>query len=407
MNPTDDRASVDAEDAGSDGAVKDPLVDAVGGADVRPADARKRSAITGHDRHGQAVTDGGEAVSQFEQTAEFTMSKGERRRQWLEEKLLAPARIVWSDWRARTGLLVVSFYLLMGIVGPHVVAAPSPNQGRRLLGAFRSLEHPFGTTASGVDLLSQTVHATPAMLLMLASGAVFSVVLGTAIGTTSGYKGGRFDSIAMTINDMAMTIPGLPLTIVLASVLQIEGHPIVIGILITINAWAGLARAIRSQVLTLRESEYVEASRIMGISTPKIVLGDIVPNLMPYITMNFVQQARMVIFGSVGLYFLGVLPYTSTNWGVMMDAAVHRAGATSSLLAIHWLLVPMFTVIALAFGLTLLAQGADRIFNPRVRARHAETIEGEGEGGDGDPGDGTSTTDAMEKNAGGTTTGGI
>jgi peptide/nickel transport system permease protein len=99
--------------------------------------------------------------------------------------------------------------------------------------------------------------------------------------------------------------------------------------------------------------------------------------------MNFVQQARAVIFGSVGLYFLGVLPYTSTNWGVMMNAAVNRAGATSSMMAFHWLLVPMLTIIVLALGLTLLAQGADRIFNPRVRARHAETIEGEGEDGDG------------------------
>ena len=376
MSPTDD----------------DPLVEGVGGDATVSTDADR--AITGHDRRGRAAADGGSPVSQFEQTAEFTMSKGERRRQWLDEKILAQARIIWSDWRARTGLLIVMFYLLMGILGPRLVAAPSPNQGPRLVGAFQNIEHPLGTTASGVDIVSQTVHSTPAMLLMLASGAVFSVLLGVTIGTTSGYKGGRFDSIAMTINDIAMTIPGLPLTIVLASSLQIDGHPITIGVLITVNAWAGLARAIRSQVLTLRESEYVEASRIMGIRTPTIIVGDIIPNLMPYITMNFVQQARAVIFGSVGLYFLGVLPYTSTNWGVMMNAAVNRAGATSSMMAFHWLLVPMLTIILLALGLTLLAQGADRIFNPRVRARHAESIEG-GEGGDGDPGDGTSTTDAM------------
>jgi len=391
VSPTDDEPAVEAGDAGSDGTGEDPLVDALGGDSSPVTDATGGSAITGHDHRGRAATDGGSTVSEFERTAEVTLSAGDRRRQWIEEKLLAPARIVWGDWRARTGLLVVSMYLLLGIVGPHVVAAPSPNQGRRLLGAFKSLEHPLGTTQNGVDILSQTVHATPAMLLMLTAGAVFTVVLGTAIGTASGYKGGRFDRVTMTINDMFMTIPGLPLTIVLASVLQIEGHPIVIGVLITINAWAGLARAIRSQVLTLRDAEYVEASRIMGIRTPRIVLGDIVPNLMPYITMNFVQQARAVIFGSVGLYFLGVLPYTSVNWGVMMNAAVKRAGATASPAAFHWLVVPMVTVILLALGLTLLAQGADRVFNPRVRARHAETIEDGA--GDGDAGGGPSTTD--------------
>lgn len=333
-----------------------------------------RSAITGHARNGRVAADGGTTMSEFEQMAEVSMTDNERRRQWFEEKILAPARIVWDDWRARTGLLVVIFYLFMGTIGLLLVTQPRPNQGPLLVGAFRTLEYPLGTTASGQSILSQLVYATPSMLIMIASGAVFTVGLGTAIGTLAGYKGGRLDSGLMTLTDIMMTIPGLPLTIVLAAALDIRGSPVTIGILITINAWAGLARAVRSQVLTLRDAEYVEASRIMGMKTPTIIGGDIIPNLMPYITMNFVQQARAVIFGSVGLYFLGVLPYNGINWGVMMNAAVNRAGATSSPAAFHWLLMPMLTIIVLALGLTLLAQGADRIFNPRVRARHAKSI---------------------------------
>ncbi|WP_123534785.1 ABC transporter permease [Halosimplex salinum] len=395
--------------AGNDDAID---ADEVVGTDDESGPARP--AVSGHGRKGRVAADGGEGsegarasselrsdggtrskgnVSEFEQMADVSLTKGERRRQWADEKLLAPGRIVWSDWRARFGLLVVTFYLLMGIVGPKLVEAPSPNQGDYLIGAFRTLDHPFGTTASGTDILSQTVYATPSMLIMITSGAVFTVVLGTATGTLAGYKGGRVDSVLMTITDVMMTIPGLPLTIVLAAALQIDGNPAVIGILITINAWAGLARAIRSQVLTLRDAEYVEASRIMGIGTPKIIGSDIIPNLMPYITMNFVRQARAVIFGSVGLYFLGVLPYNSVNWGVMMNAAVNRAGATSSAAAFHWLLVPMLTIIVLALGLTLLAQGADRVFNPRVRARHAKSVEG-GDEDDEEGGSGGTTTAA-------------
>ncbi|WP_394346461.1 ABC transporter permease [Haloarcula amylovorans] len=324
--------------------------------------------------------------------ADVSMTTAERRRQWFDEKILAPARIVWDDWRARTGALIVLLYLLMGTIGPLVVTAPQPNQGPRLIGAFRSLQYPLGTTASGEDIFAQIIHATPSMLIMIASGAVFTVVLGTAVGTLAGYKGGRTDSALMTVTDIMMTIPGLPLTIVLAAALQIKGNPAVIGILITVNAWAGLGRAIRSQVLTLRDSEYVEASRIMGIETPTIITSDIIPNLMPYITMNFVQQARAVIFGSVGLYFLGVLPYNNVNWGVMMNAAVERAGAVSSPLAFHWLLMPMLTIIFLALGLTLLAQGADRIFNPRVRARHAKSISSGDDGDDDEDGDPPTTS---------------
>ncbi|WP_254271607.1 ABC transporter permease [Haloarcula marina] len=396
MNPTD----------GNDSADSDPVVDAVGRESVedRQSDTRPRSSITGHDQQGQALTDGG-TVSEFEQMADVSMTTAERRRQWFEEKILAPGRIVWDDWRARTGAFIVLVYLLMGTLGPLLVTAPQPNQGPRLIGAFRSLQYPLGTTASGESIFAQIIHATPSMLVMIASGAVFTVVLGTAVGTLAGYKGGRTDSALMTVTDIMMTIPGLPLTIVLAAALQIKGNPAVIGILITVNAWAGLGRAIRSQVLTLRDSEYVEASRIMGIKTPTIITGDIIPNLMPYITMNFVQQARAVIFGSVGLYFLGVLPYNNVNWGVMMNAAVERAGAVSSPLAFHWLLMPMLTIIVLALGLTLLAQGADRIFNPRVRARHAKSIGGGDDDDDGDDEDGdpptTSTTAPGMSTAGG------
>jgi peptide/nickel transport system permease protein len=336
------------------------------------SEAEAPSAISGHSRDGRVATDGGSPASEFDRMAEASMTSSERRRQWLEERVLAPARIVWDDWRARTGLAIVTFYVLVATVGTRLVAEPSPNQGGYLQGAFLTLDHPLGTTASGVDILSQTVHSTPPMLVMLASGAVFTVSLGTVVGTLAGYKGGAVDTVLMFLSDTMLAIPGLPLTIVLAAALDISGNPVVIGILVVINAWAGLARAIRSQVLTLRDAEYVEASRLMGMSTTSIVSSDIVPNLMPYISMNFVQQARAVIFGSVGLYFLGVLPYSGDNWGVMMNAAVDRAGATSSPAAFHWLLAPMLAVIVLALGLTLLAQGADRVFNPRVRARHVD-----------------------------------
>ncbi len=337
--------------------------------------------------------------SDFEATADEQATRGERYRRWLDTHLLAPARIVWTDWRARIGVLVVLGYVLLGLVawvsasnwwvleGVTLVTRPSPNQGPALVGAFRTLEYPLGTTYLGTDILSQLVYATPFMLKMIAAGAVFTVIIATVVGTVAGYKGGTVDTVLMTLSDIAMTIPGLVLVIVLASALELEGNPYVIGVLLSVNAWAGLARSIRSQVLTLRDAAYVESSRIMGLSTGKIIRSDIVPNIMPYITMNFVQQARNVIFFSVALYLLGVLPYTSANWGVMMNAAYQQAGAVSSPQAFHWLLVPMLAIITLSLGLTLIAQGADRLFNPRVRARHATSVESDEAG--------TATTEGM------------
>jgi peptide/nickel transport system permease protein len=176
----------------------------------------------------------------------------------------------------------------------------------------------------------------------------------------------------MTVTDIALTIPGLVLVIVLAVILDPKG-PFLIGIVLSINAWAGLARAIRSEVLSLRHESYVEASRVLGLSTSKILRQDVIPNLMPYITMNFVQAARTVIFGSVGLFFLGILTSSAPNWGKMMNLAYSTAGALYTLDTAHWLIMPMLTIILFSLGLTLFAQGADRLFNPRIQARHSDS----------------------------------
>jgi peptide/nickel transport system permease protein len=337
------------------------------------------------------ATDGGLAKdeqSDFEVTADVPLTPRERYKQAIDEYLLTPLRILWTDLRARIAVVIISVYVLMGAIawmsaaGVWVlVPEPSPSQAPILIGVAENMAHPLGTTYDGQSILSQVVHATPPILKMTFAGAVFATTVATVIGTVSGYKGGAVDQVLMTVTDIALTIPGLPLVIVLAGSLSgsLSSNPFVIGLLLTINAWAGLARMIRSQVLTLRDAEYVEASRVMDISLSKIIIGDITPNLMPYIAMNFVQTARGVIFGSVALYYLGILPYSNINWGVMMEQAVSRAGATTSAEAVHWLLVPLIAVIGFALGLTLFAQAADRLFNPRVRARHAESIKSEGD----------------------------
>lgn len=324
-------------------------------------------------------TDGGLTA---EETATDPQSLSDDARARVDRYVLAPLRILANDWRALVGILIVSIYLLMGFVawisasdwwlfsGLTLVTEPVPNQGPRLLQPLEAPAHPLGTDKLGSDILAQIVHATPAMLKMIFAGAVFSTTVATLVGTFAGYKGGVIDTVLMAFADIMMTIPGLPLIIVLAAIFQ-PRDPFVIGIILTINGWAGLARSLRSQVLTLREESYVEASRAMGIRTHSILGKDIVPNLMPFVAVNFVGTARSVIFSSVALYFLGILPFSNLNWGVMMNLAYQTAGALYTWETAHWLLAPMATIVILSFGLILLAQGGDRIFNPRIRARHA------------------------------------
>lgn len=327
------------------------------------------------------ATDGGELPIDGSSLGDYPGregTQGDKYWRQLDTMVLTPLRVVWSDWRARVGLLILLCYLLMGTVGVMLIDVPIQGAGGRLVGPFESWQFPLGTDSAGQGIFRQIVHATPPMLVMITSGALFSTILATFVGTFSGYKGGVVDRVLMTVTDIAMTIPGLPLVIVIAVVLEPQ-DPIVIGIVLTINAWAGLARSIRSQVLTLRSESYVEASRIMGESVPSIIRGDILPNIMPYVLINFVQSARNVVFASVGLYFLGVLPSSVENWGVMMQLAYSTAGALYTLESAHWLFSPMLAIVGLVFGLTLFSQGTDRLFNPRVRARHSKAVGNEEE----------------------------
>lgn len=307
----------------------------------------------------------------FTTVSTTTLSRRESAWRMFDELVLAPIRVILEDWRALVGILILGGFILMGTVGVILVEVPVALEGPKLVGAFQNMEYPLGTNDMGKGLFAQVVHATPAMLKMMAGGAVFATGMALIWGVFSGYAGGSIDRGMMAIADILMTIPGLPLVIVISTLLQ-PRDPLVVGVILTINGWAGFSRALRSQVLTIREEAYVEASRTMGISTPHLMFKDIIPNLMPLVMVNFVTRARNVIVASVSLYFLGILPFTTLNWGVMLNMA-YSSGTWYDMGTIHWILVPILTIVILSLGLILFGQGCDRIFNPRIRARHAKT----------------------------------
>jgi len=309
----------------------------------------------------------------FETTADVDVTRWDQVVHFADVWVTSPARIVWDDFRTRVGLIILSVYALMGTVGVLFYPVPRLNAGPRLVGPFENFEYILGTTATGQDLLGLMIHSTPFMLNMVIAGAVFTSTMSVVVGTLAGYKRGRTDQILMGLSDIALVIPGLPLVIVLAIAIQPE-NPLVVGVLLTINGWAGLARSVRSEVISLRNEAYIEASSIMGLSTSSIILKDILPNIMPYVLINFMQAGRNVIFASVGLYYLGLLPFSGLNWGVVLNTA-QKSGALNGFHALHWIVVPIVTISALVFGLVYFSQGLDRIFNPRIRARHSKTME--------------------------------
>lgn len=315
--------------------------------------------------------------SPFDTTAEVNVTRAERYRALFDEVVVAPTKIIAGDPRALVGLLIVGTFLLAGTVGVVFMEVPYASDGENLMDPFVTMEFPLGTDIVGKGILAQLVHATPAMLKMILAGGVLAVGMATVWGAVAGYKGGTLDQVMMTIADIVITIPGLPLVVVLAAFFQPE-DPFVVGLLLASNAWGGFSRSLRSQVLTIRQESYVEASRTIGVSTSSIISRDVLPNLMPLIAVNAANSARSVIFRSVGLYFIGVLPFSTFNWGVMMNQA-YQTGALFNMNLAHWFIAPMVTIVLFSLGLILLSQGLDRIFNPRIRAKHAKHTGGDRE----------------------------
>jgi len=323
---------------------------------------------------GSYVADGGTVSgdeSPFDTVSDVEITRKDQLYYLYESFIAAPMRIIWDDWRGKFGLMVVFLYLVLGLVGPAVYPTTSVLANERGVPPFQNADYILGTSIDGEDLLSQVVHATPQMFKFIIGGAVAATIIAVVWGTTSGYVGGELDRYMMAIADIMIAVPGLPLIIVLSALIE-PSNPYIVGLLLAVNRWAGLSRRLRSQILSVRKKPYIEASQAMGLSNTRILIRDVLPNVMPYILVNFVTSARGVIISSVALYFLGVLPFTSVNWGVMLNTAYNN-GALRIPSQYHTIAVPLVVIVLMSLGLILLGQAADRLFNPRLRARHEST----------------------------------
>ncbi|MCF6474080.1 ABC transporter permease [Nonomuraea sp. MG754425] len=278
-------------------------------------------------------------------------------------------RGVWRVMRRKpsrmAGVLILIGFVLMAVVGPMLLPEHLPGDTNAITQP-PSWEHWFGTDPQGRDVLSLVISGSRYVLLTAAVTALITVVVGTGIGLFSGFKRGRWDTVLMRVTDMKLTIPGLPLLLVLATVWQF-GSPLQMGLVLGLLGWGGVARAVRSQTLSLRERGFIEAARGLGLSTTHIIGRELLPSMAPYIAMNMLISVTGAVYAQVGLFFLGVLPYESDNWGVMLNLAVFQAGAMITPSALGYLLAPLLAILLLTLGIVLVVDAMDEIFNPRLR----------------------------------------
>ncbi|MER7499574.1 ABC transporter permease [Nonomuraea pusilla] len=278
-------------------------------------------------------------------------------------------RGVWRVMRRKpsrmVGVVIIVGFAFMAVFGPMFYPDHLPGDTNAITKP-PSWEHWFGTDPQGRDVLALVVTGSRYVLLSAAVTALITVVLGTGLGLFSGFKRGRWDTVLMRITDMKLTIPGLPLLLVLATVWKF-GNPVQMGLVLGLLGWGGVARAVRAQTLSLRERGFIEAARGLGLSTSHIIGKELLPSMAPYIAMNMLIAVTGAVYAQVGLFFLGVLPYESNNWGVMLNLAVFQAGAMITPYALGYLLCPLLAILLLTLGIVLVVDAMDEIFNPRLR----------------------------------------
>jgi peptide/nickel transport system permease protein len=306
------------------------------------------------------IQDGGDALAP--PIAPLTVAVGRRRRP------LVPGwvRLLLANPKARVGLTVFAAMVLLGVLAPLFVSAGSATDFS-LLDARQgpSWHHLFGTTDQGSDVFAQVAWgARRSLALGAAAGAVATFIAAT-LGIFAAYAGGIVDDILSLVTNVFFVIPTIPLLIDVTAFLHTRGM-LVMTVIIALTLWAFEARILRGQALTLKNRDFISASKVAGESTWRIVFGELMPNMVSRIAAAFVLVFYIAILVDAGLEFLGLGAMDKPSWGV----ALYWATVNSSVLQGEWwsFVFPGLAIGITVLSLTLILAGVDEVSNPRLRA---------------------------------------
>lgn len=274
-------------------------------------------------------------------------------------------KVIYRNKRSFVGLIILIFFLLMAVIGPMLFKL---DMTVRYDERYQppSAKHWLGTDYAGRDTFVQLVYGSRDVLVIGFFAALFTLIIGILIGTLSGLLGGKVDMILMLITNLFLTIPSFPAMLMMSALVKIK-DPITFSLILAAWSWGGLARAIRSQIISLKERDFIVICRVMGLKTSHIIFRELMPNITSYLAMNFIMIMKNSIVASVGLMLLGLVPYSPTNWGMMLQLAIQQTGGIFNPRGYIYLLSPIVCLGLFQTGAIFFANGLDEALNPRLR----------------------------------------
>jgi peptide/nickel transport system permease protein len=286
------------------------------------------------------------------------------------KKSLSPFAIARKKF-VRNKLAMMSLFFLLivtivSILAPYITTADITRINIGQMSLEPSSEHWLGTDKSGRDVFTRLLYGGRISLLVGISCTLFVILLGTLIGSISGYFGGAVDSLLMRFTDFILNFPFLVFVIVLNAILfgKVNGLWVLIGT-ISLLSWGGIARIVRSKILAEKENEYITAAISIGCSPTKVIVKHLLPNILSTIIVQATITFATMIVAETGLSFLGFgVPQEIPSWGNMLNSANEPDVLQFKL----WIWVPPALIITITIlSINFIGEGLKDAFNPKSK----------------------------------------
>ncbi|QQA42475.1 ABC transporter permease [Pelagovum pacificum] len=262
------------------------------------------------------------------------------------------------------GIAILAVLLLFSFVGPMFVDLRNAEPISVSTNQRPSAELWLGSDSGGRDLLAVMIAATPQTLRMGVLAGALGVAFGVFLGLVAGYWGGWRDRVISTVTDTMLTIPPLAILLVVAASMRSITVEIM-AVIIAALSWMFAARIIRAQVLSLREQNYVKMAKLSGMSDLRVVLTEVLPNIVPLAFAAFVGAVSGAILAGIGLEVLGLGPQNTPTLGMTIYWALLYSAFSRGMW--WWWLPPILILIALFISLFLITAALDEVANPKLR----------------------------------------